>query len=111
MTSERPTDAEFERLKNSWLCYHCNTRFTDGESASRHFGTATNDVPLCQADKMLIVIARKERDEYASIRAHVMAENMRLRSAIEDTITCLERRSTSAPVVESLKAVLRPADA
>ena len=87
--------SERNALAKSWLCYHCNVRFTDGESASRHFGTATNDVPLCQADKMLIVIARKERDEYAEIRAALLTKIDALRAALK-RIADLECRHAAA---------------
>lgn len=83
--------ATIATLTESYRCYHCGIRFTDGEAASRHFGTATNDTPLCQADKMLIVIARKERDEYAEIRARLLAKNAELRAALESEATYFEK--------------------
>ncbi|WP_439398453.1 hypothetical protein ACRQ5Q_14400 [Bradyrhizobium sp. PMVTL-01] len=42
----------------------------------------------------------------AEIRQAVEAENQRLRSIIKDTIESIERNSTSAPVLERLKAAL-----
>jgi hypothetical protein len=36
------------RLMHTWRCYHCNSVFTDGESARQHFGDSHEGRAACQ---------------------------------------------------------------
>lgn len=63
-----------EGEKPKWRCFHCDTVFTDRDKAEEHFGTRQHDAPLCAADQFELVATRKERDEYADMRAKLIGE-------------------------------------
>lgn len=71
----------------TWVCFHCDAAFTDRARAEEHFGTRQSDAPLCIADQFELVSARKERDEYADIRARALGKSAELRDALRSILS------------------------
>lgn len=68
----------------SWRCFHCDALFRLRVDAERHFGPWDTDKPLCVADQAELVAARKERDEYAAMRAFALRQALMYRHAARE---------------------------
>jgi hypothetical protein len=90
LKSLAPALRALNERNTGWRCFHCDALFMDREAAGRHFGTRQHDAPLCVADQLELVAARKERDDYADIRAHVLVENVKLNRKIADLVLAAE---------------------
>ena len=51
-----------EANDRSWLCFHCDERFTDREEARQHFGEMRTGVALCQEPRDVQDALRRARD-------------------------------------------------
>jgi len=83
------------RAGDGWRCFHCDEVFPDRAAAEDHFGTRQSDAPLCAADLRELVAARKERDEYADIRARLLG---RLNNVLADGFVLVPREPTEAMI-------------